>query len=148
MKAMTIGFRSAALVLALVFAACRGGREEAGQAEEAAPAAEATTAETATETAEPEGQPISESAVGEAAATPPGAVAPAEGVEKPAVKNWMLIEFARAIEEADLKWLEENGFRVDTVMGETTVRGWLENPAGGPVISQDPRIAKIQAQMR
>jgi hypothetical protein len=75
-------------------------------------------------------------------------VAPAEGVEMPAVKNWMLIEFKRAVEKADLEWLAENGFRVDTVMGPTTVRGWLEDPAGGAVISQDPRVAGIKAQMR
>jgi hypothetical protein len=84
----------------------------------------------------------------EAAATPPSSVAPAPDVEQPAMKNWMLIEFTRAVEETDLQWLEENGFRVDTVMSETMVRGWLEVPEGGEVIGQDPRIARIHAQMR
>jgi hypothetical protein len=64
------------------------------------------------------------------------------------MKNWMLIEFAQAIEDEDIEWLEANGFNVDTVMNATMLRGWLEQPEGGEVISQDPRVAKIHAQMR
>ena len=77
-----------------------------------------------------------------------GAETPAPDVEQPTMKNWMLIEFIRAVEETDLQWLEENGFRVDTVLSETMVAGWLEVPEGGEVIGQDPRIARIHAQMR
>ena len=67
-------------------------------------------------------------------------------VEQP--KNMMLIEFVEPIQEADLEWLKENGFQVDTVFSETTLRGWLEVPDGGPVIGNDPRVAKIDAMMR
>ncbi len=78
----------------------------------------------------------------------PGAVAPAPGVEGPKVKNWALIEFVGEIEEADLRWLEDAGFHVDTVMGPRLVRGWLEMPAAGELITRDPRVARIHAQMR
>ncbi len=78
----------------------------------------------------------------------PGAVAPAPGVEPSKVKNWMVIEFARPVEDADLAWLKQNGFQVDTLMSPTMVRGWLEKPEGGEVIGTDPRIARIHAQMR
>ena len=78
----------------------------------------------------------------------PRSVAPATESDEPGMKNWLLIEFARAIEPADLEWLKQNGFRVDTVMSEKTVRGWLEDVAGGAVIGKDPRIARIDAQMR
>jgi hypothetical protein len=44
--------------------------------------------------------------------------------------------------------LEENGFVVDTVLSETAVRGWLEDPAGASTIQNDPRIASINTQMR
>lgn len=86
-------------------------------------------------------------AAGNVAAGPRG-VAPATEEDEPRIKNWLLIEFARAIESADLEWLEQNGFRVDTVLSATTVRGWLEDPAGGAAIGKDPRIARIDAQMR
>ena len=86
-------------------------------------------------------------AAGNVAAGPRG-VAPATEGDRPGLKNWLLIEFARAIEPADLEWLEQNGFRVDTVLSATTVRGWLEDAAGGSAIGKDPRIARIDAQMR
>ncbi len=117
-------WRITAVALALALAACGGAQGGADDAEQAVP-----------EQSEP-------------AATPPSSVAPAPDVEQPAMKNWMLIEFTRAVEETDLQWLEESGFRVDTVMSETMVRGWLEVPEGGEVIGQDPRIARIHAQMR
>lgn len=113
-----------AVALALALAACGGRQQGAEDAEQA----------------------VSEQS--EAETTPPSPVAPAPDVEQPAMKNWMLIEFIRAIEKTDLQWLEENGFRVDTVISETMVRGWLEVPEGGEVIGQDPRIARILAQMR
>jgi hypothetical protein len=78
----------------------------------------------------------------------PQRVAPASEGDELGMKNWLLIEFARAIKVADLEWLEQNGFRVDTVLSSTTVRGWLEDAAGGAVIGRDPRIARIDAQMR
>jgi hypothetical protein len=89
---------------------------------------------------------------GEVADTLPGeraqGVASMPGVEAPQMKNWMLIEFANAVEDADLEWLEEIGFHVDTLMSSTLVRGWLELPEGGEAIAQNPRVARIHAQMR
>lgn len=78
----------------------------------------------------------------------PRRVAPAAEGDESGMKNWLLIEFARPIEAPDLEWLEQHGFRVDSVMSATTVRGWLEDAAGGAVIGRDPRIARIDAQMR
>lgn len=98
-----------------------------------------------------EGQAAEGMPSGDAAAASekrPGAVAPAPGVEPSKVKNWMLIEFARPVEDADLAWLRQNGFQVDTLMSPTMVRGWLEKPEGGEVIGTDPRVARIHAQMR
>ncbi|KPK82617.1 MAG: hypothetical protein AMS25_01860 [Gemmatimonas sp. SM23_52] len=134
----------------LVFSGCAGGEQTARQAEEETPAAEsAMTEEPGAGVAE---ETVPAEAPGEAGEVGAGeaveATPEAPGVRRPALRNWVLIEFARAIEPADLEWLEENGFRVDTVMGETMVRGWLEVPAGGEVIAQDPRIARIHAQMR
>lgn len=86
-------------------------------------------------------------AAGDSSARPKTVAPSAEG-DRTGMKNWLLIEFVRAIEPADLEWLEGNGFRVDTVLSATTVRGWLENAAGGAVIGKDPRISRIDAQMR
>ena len=80
--------------------------------------------------------------------TAPGRVAPASGGDEPGLKNWLLIEFARAIEQEDLEWLEQCGFRVDTVMSAMIVRGWLEDAAGGALIGKDPRVVRVDAQMR
>ncbi len=33
-------------------------------------------------------------------------------------------------------------------MGPRLVRGWLEMPAAGELITRDPRVARIHAQMR
>jgi hypothetical protein len=60
----------------------------------------------------------------------------------------VLLEFSRPVEESDLEWLEANGFRVDSVMSELRVRGWLERSEGGRVIASDPRIARVHTQMR
>ena len=79
---------------------------------------------------------------------PPQGIAAAPEAETPQMKNWMLIEFASAVRDADLEWLEGNGFHVDTLMSSTLVRGWLELPEGGEAIAQDPRVARIHAQMR
>jgi hypothetical protein len=134
----------------LALSGCAGGEEAARQAGEETPAAESAMAE------EP-GAAVAEETVPSETPAEAGEVGAEEvvqtspepsGVRRPALRNWMLIEFARAIEPADLEWLEENGFRVDTVMSETMVRGWLEVTAGGEVIGQDPRIARIHAQMR
>jgi hypothetical protein len=116
----------------LTLVACHAEEESAEMADTRPAAAETSAAE---DTAGEVGQE-------------PGAVAPAAGAEEGAMKRWMLIEFARAVEDTDLQWLQANGFHVDTLMGETMVRGWLENPEGGPVIDQDPRVAKIHALRR
>lgn len=138
------------VALLLVLSGCAGGEQAARQTEEGTPAAESAVAQ------EP-GAGVAEETVPSETAGEAGEVRAEEavqtspepsGVRRPALRNWMLIEFARAVEPADLEWLEENGFRVDTVMSETMVRGWLEVPAGGEVIGQDPRIARIHAQMR
>ena len=52
------------------------------------------------------------------------------------------------VEEADVEWLEANGFRVDSVMSELLVRGWLESSESSALIAKDPRIARVQPQMR
>jgi hypothetical protein len=130
-------------VLLLAVAACR--REgETGQAREAASVSEEPVPQQSAveETADTEPEETGK------ATEAPGRVAPATEGDEAGMKNWLLIEFARAIEAADLEWLEGNGFRVDTVMSELTVRGWLEDPAGGAAIGEDPRIAQIHAQMR
>ncbi len=113
--------RTACVVTVLVLAAC-------------------SPAEDADRTAVAEEAAVGETMGGEASAgeTP--------DVERP--KNFMLIEFSAPIQEADLTWLEENGFHVDTVFSETTLRGWLEVPEGGEVIGTDPRVARIDAMMR
>ncbi len=144
-----------------------GGEEGAQRAQDTVPAAERSTvdepggaaAEQAAmeaELAEPEptlgeATPEAGGGVGGAEAEA-GGVAPAEdaagGVEPRASPKWVLLEFARVIEQADLRWLAENGFQVDTVFGEKLVRGWLEASANRQAIASDPRIARIQAQMR
>lgn len=150
--------------LVIAIACERGARIEqeprtAPAVEPAAPGA-AAGARQATEpgdtaTDQPSGQPpgggettAAERAAGGDVVAQPEAVAPSAEGDRAGMKNWMLIEFVRAIESADLDWLERNGFRVDTVLSATTVRGWLEDPAGGSVIGNDPRIARIDAQMR
>jgi hypothetical protein len=162
MKIAADAWRLTAMALFLVLAGCTPGERAAERADEAAPAAEPAVAdegeaaprEAAAE--EPEaGEPgvDEESEEGEAAVPRtvpegPGAVAPAAGSEARAMRNWVLLEFARPVEEADLEWLATNGFRVDSVMSELLVRGWLESSEGGAVIASDPRIARVQAQMR
>ena len=155
------------LALLLAGVACGGRQSEAEQGGDMPPSEETVTAEPAAQ-AEPasvggeavpmeevHAEPASETAgskgkpqAAEGAAKPPATVAPAPGVEQPVMKNWMLIEFARAVAPEDLRWLEENGFRVDTVMSAKMVRGWLEEMAGGEAIAKDPRIVKIHPQMR
>jgi hypothetical protein len=130
-------------VLLLAATACRGGGE-AGQAGGAASVSEEPSPHQAADEATPDTQPEETGEATEAQ----GRVAPTTERDEAGRKNWLLIEFARAVEAADLEWLEGNGFRVDSVMGEMTVRGWLEDAAGGAVIGQDPRIAQIHAQMR
>ncbi len=158
---MTITVRArriAAMVLVLVLVGCAPGERAAEQADEAVPAAPAAEAAIADESgavpeegaaaaAEPQaGTP--EVAVPDAAAEGPGAVAPAEEGEARVMRNWVLLEFSRPVEEADLEWLEANGFRVDSVMSELRVRGWLERSEDGRVIASDPRIARVHTQMR
>lgn len=83
------------------------------------------------------------------AAQAPGGVAPAPGVQTDReMKNWMLLEFVDSVTQADLDWLASVGFRVDTVMGDRMVRGWLEKTEGAPELTGDARIAQIHAQMR
>lgn len=103
-------------------AACGGGREEGSEA--GAPGAAAAPGDTAPAAGEPQIPRLK----------PPG-------------PDLLLLEFARAITAADLRWLEENDFRVDTVLSETLVRGWLASPAGERV-AHDPRIARVYPLMR
>lgn len=77
-----------------------------------------------------------------------GAVAPAAEVEARVMRNWVLLEFSRPVEAADMEWLVANGFHVDSVMSELRVRGWFERSEGGRVIAGDPRIAHVHTQMR
>lgn len=149
-------YGSLATATLLVFIACGGGEQQAEQAEETTPAGQEAQAQDARATGEAVGETTGGEAMAEAAAGESGAEAgaaseaeaPGPGVEQPTMKHWMTIEFARAVSDADLQWLQENGFHVDTVMSETLVRGWLENLAAGEVLGADPRIANIDAQMR
>jgi hypothetical protein len=164
-KSHSVSLAGLALLLAVV--ACGGQQDEAEQGGELPPVEEMVAAEPAAQ-AEPAGvgeeavpmggeyaEPAAETAgsegklqAAEGVAKPPATVAPAPGVEQPVMKNWMLIEFAKSVEPEDLRWLEKNGFRVDTVMSAKMVRGWLEEMAGGEAIAKDPRIVKIHPQMR
>ncbi len=144
----------AAIGLLLALAACSGPRDEQ-QTEDLPGLVDREVAGEGLEpaAAEPEAEdtvaPEATDGVADAPAGKlPAAVAPAPGVERPAMKNWMLIEFSAPVQEADLRWLEENGFRVDTLVGPTLVRGWLETAAGGEEIAKNPRVARIHAQMR
>jgi len=114
-------FKAAVVVVVLGLVACRPGQE----ADSSADAEDATMNETTGDASGDAGAP---------------------DAERP--KNFMLIEFVEPIQEADLEWLNENGFHVDTVFGEMSLRGWLEMPEGGEVIGTDPRIARIDAMMR
>jgi hypothetical protein len=118
--------------VALTFMACRA-EEESAERADTVPAVAETSA-----TQDTAGEVSQEM----------GAVTPTAGAEEGAMKRWMLIEFARAVEDTDLQWLQANGFHVDTLMGEKMVRGWLENPEGGPVIDQDARVARIHTLRR
>jgi hypothetical protein len=123
-------------VLGLATAGCAPGERDAadagGAAEEAAVQADAGAAEAAQVDT----------------VAPPAATQTAAERERPTLRNWVLLEFKRPVEQADLDWLEANGFRVDTVMARFQVRGWLERPEGSEVIARDPRIARISAQAR
>ncbi|UCC71144.1 MAG: hypothetical protein JSV86_12195 [Gemmatimonadota bacterium] len=138
-------------LLLLALAGCTAGERAAQEGEAAAPAAEGTAAE---ETARVpvEAAPAVESEPREPAVreetAQPGTAPPATEGETETMRPWVLLEFARPLEETDFGWLEANGFRVDTVMSERLVRGWLGGPAGGAVIASDPRIARIHTQMR
>jgi hypothetical protein len=155
MRIWADGWRITAMALGLALVGCAPG-ERAAEATDEAPAAEAAVAdedaavpeeEETAAAAEPQaGTP--EVAVPDAAAEGPGAVAPAEEGEARVMRNWVLLEFSRPVEEADLEWLEANGFRVDSVMSELRVRGWLERSEDGRVIASDPRIARVHTQMR
>ncbi len=162
MLVRTLG-KAAAIGFFVTLCACSRAQESRETAEEHAPPGEAAVAEQGAmaeegQPAEQQSEPatpaeaaetaLEQETMTEAKPPPAGGVSPAPGVEPSKVKNWMLIEFARKLEDADLAWLEENGFRVDTVMSPMMVRGWLEKPEGGEVISQDPRVARIHAQMR
>ncbi len=156
-----LSLRGASIVFVVALCACSRA-PETGAAGEAGAAAEPAAAPEAPGAMTPEGQAAMAESAAAPAPQPPageetapgetvkrsGAVAPAPGAEPSKVKNWMLIEFARPLEDADLAWLKQNGFQVDTVMSPTMVRGWLEKPEGGEVIGTDPRIARIHAQMR
>lgn len=153
-----LSLAGASILLVVALCACSrapetGAADESGAQPAARPEAPATApgqgamTETAPATQTPAPGQTAEGAAGETVKRP-GTVSPAPGVEPSKVKNWMLIEFARPLEDADLAWLKQNGFQVDTVMSPTMVRGWLERAEGGEVIGTDPRIARVHAQMR
>lgn len=165
------------VVIAVSALACGAGERSAEAEGEEMPAAEATTERGAAETgaamgsdtaAEEEAPGMSaeemaghgeepamsedEGSAGQTAeAGRPGAVAPApdQDAQMPKrLKNWMMLEFRDSVTEADLTWLASVGFRVDTVMGDRMVRGWLEKAEGAEKLTADERIARIHAQMR
>ncbi|NIN72668.1 MAG: hypothetical protein GTO46_12245 [Gemmatimonadetes bacterium] len=154
MTISTYAWRIAALALVVGHLGCAPSERAAEPPDEAARAAEAEPP--------PESPAVSEERAAEAepeAAAPgvdapdvaperPGAVAPAAEVDPRVTRNWVLLEFSRPVEEADLEWLEANGFHVDSVMSELRVRGWLERSEGGRAIAGDPRIARVHTQMR
>ena len=130
------------LVLALCASGCsRAEEERADVAGDAAAAVEEETQEDATP------QNAGDVAAAEGAIAP-GAAPGRQDAESPVMRNWVLLEFVRPVEGADVEWLEANGFRVDTVMSGNLVRGWLEMPEGGEVIARDARIARVSAQAR
>lgn len=142
------------LALVVVVAGCAPGERAAERVDETVPAAEADMADEGGAVSE-ESDAAAEPAAGapeldspDAAPAGPGAVAPAGEVDTRVGRNWVLLEFSRPVEEGDVEWLEANGFRVDSVMGELRVRGWLEEGAQRVVIANDPRIARIHTQMR
>jgi hypothetical protein len=144
----------AVLALLLAPVGCGPGEGAAERPDETTPAADtaragegAAASEEAAARAEPEAE-APEETVSDTALQQPGAVAPATEAETRAVRSWVLLEFSRPLEEGDLEWLEANGFRVDSVMGERRVRGWFERAEGGRTIADDPRIARVHTQMR
>ncbi|NIR44736.1 MAG: hypothetical protein GWN99_10560 [Gemmatimonadetes bacterium] len=137
------------LALAVTIAACGSepGEDDSAAADAVAESEDAAQTGSAgtdiADTAAAAGQPAAETG------TAPAGVAPAlPGDRKARLRNWVLLEFVEPVQEADLQWLRESGFVVDTVMGEKLVRGWLKMPAGGEIISTDPRIARVSAQAR
>jgi hypothetical protein len=156
-RSMTISnyaWRIAALALVVGHLGCAPGERAAERPDEAARAEESETqdespavSEERAAGAEPEaGAP--EVDAPDVAPERPGAVAPAAEVEARVTRNWVLLEFSRPVETADLEWLAANGFHVDSVMSELRVRGWFERSEGGSVIAGDPRIARVHTQMR
>ena len=146
------GWQISALVFGLTLVGCAPSERAADVADESPAAEAAVTEETAAapeeETAGEPQADTPEATVPDAAPEPPGVVAPADDVEGRVMRNWVLLEFSRPVEEADLEWLEENGFRVDSVMSELRVRGWFERAEGGRAVANDPRIARVHTQMR
>ena len=130
------------MLLALGVSACS--RSEEQRADVPADAAAAVGEETQEE-ATPQNAGDAAAAKG---AIAPGAAPGRQDAESPVMRNWVLLEFVRPVEGADVEWLEANGFRVDTVMSGNLVRGWLEMPEGGEVIARDARIARVSAQAR
>lgn len=129
----------AAIMFALATLGCSRSEREAGDvADETAAQEEVAAHEDA----------AADDAVERDTAGGPSVTAAAPEVERPPMRNWVLLEFNRSVEPADLEWLEANGFRVDTVLERNQVRGWLERPEGSEVIARDPRIARISAQAR
>ena len=161
MRIWAQAWRITAIALVLALVSCAPGERAAEDTEETdeAPAAEAALAdedaeapeeEAAAEEPEPSVPEAAapEAAAPDAAAERPDAVAPAEETDARVMRNWVLLEFSRPVEEADLEWLEANGFRVDSVRSELRVLGWFERAEGGSAVATDPRIARVHTQMR
>ena len=66
-----------------------------------------------------------------------------------ATGRWLFLVFRRPIVDADLRWLEESDFRVDSLLGPTTLRGrLLRADTGAGAIAADPRIESVEPLMR
>lgn len=63
-------------------------------------------------------------------------------------RDWFVLTFRGPVEEPDVQWLRENGFCVDRVLGDASVRGWLPGGVDGAFLSDTARLADVDALMR
>lgn len=142
------GVVAVGLAALVSWAACGGPAgdrpEQAGEAEGVVEEAGAAPEEAADTTRPPAGALQDSSAARD---TPSVAQDEALPRLEPPTADRIALEFARPITDQDLRWLEENDFRVDTVLSETLVIGWLASPKGER-IAHDPRVARIHPLMR
>lgn len=144
--------------LALVPAACGGGEGGAGAGSRTSqPGVSAT--DTPGE-AGPAGDSSMDGAAGtagiagrgdsEAAASPDSwssPSAPAASADTTG-RTVVLVYFSRPVVDGDVAWLESHGIRVDTVMTERTVRGWIVDGKAAAAAAKDARIAALRPLMK